>query len=235
MALAKSLLGLELSPAQLEAFGVYERELMEWNSRFNLTAIRDAEGIRIKHFLDSLTCLEAVNPATPPENLIDVGSGAGFPGLPLKIVLPQLKLTLVESIQKKAGFCQHMVEVLGLTDVEVVSSRAEELGQDVRYRERYDVAVARAVAAMPTLVEYLLPFVRIGGLALMQKGANGADEAQTSSNAIRLMGGQVKQVLPVVLPGLDDQRFLVVLEKIKPTRAEFPRRTGLPTKQPIGK
>ena len=187
---ARQLLGLQLSREQIAAFKLFQDELIEWNSRFNLTAIRDKEGIETKHFLDSLTCLMALDPAASPRSLIDVGTGAGFPGIPLKLILPQLRLTLVESIQKKAGFCVHIVEKLGLRQVQGLAERAEDVGQNPEHRESYDLATARAVAAMPTLVEYLLPLVRIGGLVIMQKGESAQLEALQSEKVIQRLGGK---------------------------------------------
>lgn len=226
-------MGLQLSREQIAAFKLLEDELLEWNSHFNLTAIRDKEGIETKHFLDSLTCLMALDAASTPRSLIDIGTGAGFPGIPLKLILPQMRLTLVESIQKKAGFCTHIVEKLGLRQVQVLAERAEEVGQNPEHRESYDLATARAVAAMPTLVEYLLPLVRIGGLVIMQKGESAQLEALQSEKVIQRLGGKIKVILPVVLPGVVDERYLVVLEKVARTSADFPRRTGLPAKQPL--
>lgn len=230
---ARQLLGLQLSREQIAAFKLLEEELLEWNNRFNLTAIRDKEGIETKHFLDSLTCLMALDLNAAPRSLIDVGTGAGFPGIPLKIMLPNMRLTLVESIQKKAGFCTHVVEKLGLRQVQILPERAEDVGQDPAHRESYDLATARAVAAMPTLVEYLLPLVRIGGLVIMQKGESAQLEALKSEKVIQRLGGKIRVILPVVLPGVADERYLVVLEKVARTSAEYPRRTGLPAKQPL--
>ncbi len=229
----RQLLGLQLSREQITAFKLLEEELLEWNDRFNLTAIRDKEGIETKHFLDSLTCLMALDLNAAPRSLIDVGTGAGFPGIPLKLMLPNMRLTLVESIQKKAGFCTHVVEKLGLRQVQILPERAEDVGQDPAHRESYDLATARAVAAMPTLVEYLLPLVRIGGLVIMQKGESAQLEALKSEKVIQRLGGKIRVILPVVLPGVADERYLVVLEKVARTSAEYPRRTGLPAKQPL--
>jgi 16S rRNA (guanine527-N7)-methyltransferase len=230
---ARQLLGLQLSREQIAAFKLLEDELLEWNSRFNLTAIRDKEGIETKHFLDSLTCLMALDSNAAPRSLIDIGTGAGFPGIPLKLMLPNMRLTLVESIQKKAGFCTHIVEKLGLRQVQVLPERAEDVGQDPNHRESYDLATARAVAAMPTLVEYLLPLVRIGGLVIMQKGESAQLEALKSEKIIQRLGGKIRVILHVELPGVADERYLVVLEKVARTSAEYPRRTGLPAKQPL--
>ena len=230
---AKSDYGLTLSAAQVEQFDVFLRELLDWNQKFNLTAIREPEEIKIKHFLDSLSVVKAFPNGWTPQSMIDIGTGAGLPGIPLKIIYPQARLTLVESIKKKAGFCEHVVEVLGLKDVRVSSARAEEIGQYPDHRERYDLALARAVAKMPVLVEYLLPLVTVGGLVVMQKSASAKEEAENSRNAIRLMGGKLETIIPVKLPEIDDERYLVTLIKTRATPAEFPRRVGIPAKSPI--
>lgn len=228
----QDLFGLRLTPRQAAAFTRYEEELLAWNARFNLTAIRDVEGIRRKHFLDSLSCLFAFR-ENPPGRLIDIGTGAGFPGIPLKIVLPGLHLTLVESVGKKADFCRYIVSTLGLDRVDVVQSRAEDLGQDSAYRERYDWAVARAVAALPVLAEYLLPLVRVGGSVLAQKGESGPAEVNSAENAIRMLGGKLRQLHTVTLPGVADERYLIVLDKIAATPPRYPRRAGVPAKTPL--
>lgn len=228
----QTLLGLQLAPRQLAAFQRYEQELLEWNSRFNLTAIRDADGIRTKHFLDSLTCLLVLRDSSP-RKLIDIGTGAGFPGLPLKIVLPGLQLTLVESVGKKADFCRHIVQTLGLEKVEVLQARAEELGQSLAHREKYDWAVARSVANMPVLTEYLLPLVRVGGAMLAQKGQNGPAEAQLAEKATHLLGGHLRQLKIVNLPGVAEDRYLIVIDKIAATPPKYPRRVGVPLKTPL--
>ncbi len=229
---ALNMLGLRLSARQITCFERYERELLEWNQKFNLTAIRDVEGIRTKHFLDSLTCVLAWRDI-PPSSLIDVGTGAGFPGIVLKILYPTLKLTLVESVGKKADFCRHIVTTLGLEKVEVLQARAEEVGQLPKHRERYDWAVARAVANLPILVEYLLPLVRIGGGMLAQKGESGPAEAQSSEKAARLLGGHIRQLVPVHLPGVAEDRYLIVIDKKAATPPNYPRRVGVPAKTPL--
>jgi len=228
----QTLLGLRLTQRQIAALQRYETELQEWNSRMNLTAIRDSEGIRTKHFLDSYTCLAAWKEA-PPARLIDIGTGAGFPGIPLKILYPNLQLTLVDSIGKKVEFCRHIVQVLGLEKVEMLKGRAEELGQMKAHREKYDWAVARAVANMSILVEYLLPLVRVGGAVLAQKGESGPAEAHAAERAIRLLGGHLRQVIPISLPGVAEERFLVVVDKVAATPPNYPRHVGIPSKHPL--
>ncbi|MFA5836264.1 MAG: 16S rRNA (guanine(527)-N(7))-methyltransferase RsmG [Bellilinea sp.] len=228
----RSLVGIQLTTRQLAAFKKYEEVLLEWNKNINLTAIRDGEGIRSKHFLDSLTCM-LVWRDRPPERLIDIGTGAGFPGIPLKIIMPRLQLTLVESVGKKLEFCRHMVEVLGLENVTCLQARAEELGLAREHREKYDWAVARAVANLPVLAEYLLPLVRVGGGMLAQKGETGPAEAHKADRAIHVLGGRIKQLIPVRLPGVTEERFLVVVDKVSATPPGYPRRVGLPAKRPI--
>jgi 16S rRNA (guanine527-N7)-methyltransferase len=169
----------------------------------------------------------------PPNRLIDVGTGAGFPGIPLKIIYPNMRLTLVESVGKKAMFCQHVVRVLGLEHVEVIQARAEEVGQDPEHREQYDWAVARAVAKLPVLSEYLIPLVRLGGAILAQKGESGPAEAQSAEGAIKLLGGKLKHLIPVHLPTVAEDRYLVVIEKVAATPPRYPRKPGIPMKMPL--
>src|SRR5215475_10078156 len=210
---AQTLFNIHLTGHQMMALIAYEKELLEWNQKFNLTAIRDSESIRTKHFLDSFSCALAWK-ASPPNQLIDIGTGAGFPGIPLKILYPNLKLTLVESVGKKAMFCQHIVRVLGLEQVDVIQSRAEDLGQNPEHREKYEWAVARAVANLNVLSEYLIPLIKIGGAMLAQKGESGPAEAQSAEKTMELLGGKLKQLIPVNLPGIADDRYLVVVEKV---------------------
>jgi len=227
------LLGYELSPKLVAVLDWYARELAEWNKKVNLTAIRELEDIEIKHFLDSLSCLMVMQPA-PGDRIVDVGTGAGFPGIPLKILYPQVRLTLIESIGKKVKFCRHIVRSLGLNDVDIVQSRAENVGRDPAYRERFDWAVARAVAVMPVLVEYLLPLLRVGGRAVIQKGESGPREAQDAVPAINLLGGRLSQVKALELPRVVETRHLVVVKKEAATPRQYPRRVGVPSKHPLG-
>jgi 16S rRNA (guanine527-N7)-methyltransferase len=228
---ARSLLNLELTPAQLAGFQAYADLLRDWNEKFNLTAIKDAQGVQIKHFLDSLSLLKVLRPAAL--KLVDVGTGAGFPGLPLKIIYPQIQLTLVEATGKKIAFCEAVVEKLKLSGVQIVKARAEELGQDPAHREQYDWVVARAVAEMPVLAEYLLPLTKRGGHALAQKGEGAPAETQTAEGAVKKLGGELEQIIPVELPGIVETRYLVVFKKIAATPPRFPRRPGVPAKMPL--
>jgi 16S rRNA (guanine527-N7)-methyltransferase len=229
---AQALFNVHITGRQVMALITYEKELIVWNQKFNLTAIRDTESIRTKHFLDSFSCVLAWK-ASPPNHLIDIGTGAGFPGIPLKILYPSMKLTLVESVGKKAMFCQHIVRVLGLEQVNVIQARAEDLGQKPEQRENYDWAVARAVANLNVLSEYLIPLVKVGGMALAQKGESGPAEAQSAEKAMKLLGGKLKQLIPVNLPGVVEDRYLIVVEKVAATPPKYPRKPGIPMKQPL--
>lgn len=229
---ARDVLNIALPEAALPAFERYAELLVEWSRRFNLTAIRDREGIRTRHFLDSLSCL-AVMPE-PSGRIVDVGAGAGFPGLVLKIARPAIRLTLVESVSKKAAFCRRVVEELGLEGVEVLAERAEDLGRDPAHREQYDWAVARALAAMPVLAEYLLPLLRVGGRMLAMKGEGGLAEGGDAGPAFETLGGQLTAHQSFELPGAGEKHLLLVVEKTSPTPERYPRRPGIPSKRPIG-
>jgi 16S rRNA (guanine527-N7)-methyltransferase len=228
----ESLIGLGLNPAQINALDVYAHELAEWNESYSLTAIHEPEKVRIKHFLDSLSVYLAMR-NTAVERVIDVGTGAGFPGLPLKILCPQIQLTLVESVTKKAEFCQHIVDMLGLDHVTIICQRAEIIGSDLAFREKYDWAIARAVALMPILMEYLLPLVRVGGRVLAMKGESAPVEAHSAEGAMTILGGHLQRLIPVTLPSVADRRYLVVVDKIAATPEKYPRRVGIPAKRPL--
>jgi 16S rRNA (guanine527-N7)-methyltransferase len=230
---AQRLLGLTLTQRQIEAFRLYQQELVSWNTRFNLTAITDSAGVQIRHFLDSLSCLLAIGEGGREQSLLDIGSGAGFPGLPLKIARPTLRLTLLEATGKKADFLRHVVDLLDLHNVNVIHTRAEEAGQDPLHREAYDWVAARAVAAMPTLVEYLLPLCRLGGHCLAQKGEDAAAEVSSADAAVGLLGGRLNRLVPVELPGLAETRYLVVIDKVARTPDKYPRQSGRPAKRPL--
>jgi 16S rRNA (guanine527-N7)-methyltransferase len=230
---SQELLSLNLSSAQLQAFLRYSQELVEWNQRFNLTAITDQEGIEVRHFLDSLTCTIAMG-SCMGQRVIDIGTGAGFPGIPLKIVCPQLELTLIEATRKKVEFCEWIVENLGLENVRVIHARAEEIGQEPSHRESYDWALARAVAPLPVLVEYMLPVLKVGGRALAQKGETAHAEVHDAEKALTVLGGRVDRVIPVELPGVVENRFLILIDKLAASPPQYPRRAGVPSKRPLG-
>lgn len=224
--------GLHLHPPQIEQFSHYQALLREWNQKMNLTAIDDPAGIQIRHFLDSLTCATVTGDLNG-QSLIDVGTGAGFPGLPLKILYPDLRLTLVESVTKKTRFLEAVVEALALEGVQILDQRAETLGQRPEFRAQYDWTTGRAVAALRVLVEYLLPFCKIGGHVLAQKGESAQAEAEEARSAIAQLGGGPPTFHPIHLPDREETHYLVVIEKVTATPAAYPRRPGRPAKRPL--
>jgi 16S rRNA (guanine527-N7)-methyltransferase len=225
--------GVELTPEQIEAFELYYRQLIAWNESVNLTSITDYEEVQVKHFLDSLSCLQVLTPVAPQTRCIDIGAGAGFPGLPLKIVRPQMWLTLLEATGKKVLFLEHIVGKLGVQEVEIIKGRAEELARQPAHREGYKVALARAVAQLPVLLEYALPLLATGGIFVAQKGAEIEDEVEAARSAMKILGGRLKEVKAVHLPGLEAPRHLVVVTKVAPTPQKYPRRTGIPAKRSL--
>lgn len=236
-------MGLALLPPQAAAFDAYTRELLAWNERFNLTAIIDPEQVEIRHYLDSLALLPALAaldgvPLTAllgrSPSTVDVGAGAGLPGLALRILWPKLRLCCIEATSKKVRFLEHVTGLLGMPDVQLVHGRAEELALRPPHRAGYDLVVARAVATLPTLVEYLLPLARRGGRVVAYKGSAAHEEALAAEQGIRLLGGHLRKLIPVEVPGLAETRVLVVIDKVSQTPDGYPRGRGLPRKQPIG-
>jgi 16S rRNA (guanine527-N7)-methyltransferase len=229
---AADLFGLTLSPEQVALFELYLDELLDWNHRINLTSIMEPDAVRLKHFLDSFSVLKAV-PVTSGMHVMDVGTGAGFPGLPLHIVIQGLHTTLLESTGKKIPFLDAVIAKLGLTDVKTVNARAEDAGQLSHHRAKYDLVLARAVARLPILVEYLLPFARVGGYCIAMKGGTVFDEAKDAEPALAALKGRLVEIIEVELPGLEDKHYLAVIEKTGQTPGAYPRKPGIPAKKPI--
>ena len=233
---AKELFGIKLTVAQIQSFENYALELAAWNQYTNLTSILDPQRIQTKHFLDSLSCLLAIHGHHNPKRkmrVVDVGSGAGFPGLPLAIMHPEIELTLLEATEKKCAFLRHMVSEIGLPTTRVLHSRAENIGHDPEHRGYYDWAIARAVARLPVLLEYLLPITRSGGRCLAQKAETATTEIQDAEHALAVLGGEVEKVLRVKLPGITEPRYLIVIKKVSATPETYPRRVGVPGKRPL--
>ena len=223
---------IPLNRTQLAQFERYQALLIEWNQRMNLTRIIEPQAIVVRHFLDSLTC-QSVTGDLNGQSLIDVGTGAGFPGLPLKILFPQLQLTLTDSVAKKTHFLQAVVDELKLTEVTVLAKRAETLGQDAAHREQYDWAVGRSVAHLRVLSEYLLPLAKVSGAMLAMKGGAAMKESAEAQNAITLLGGAHPTLTTVSLPERDTPHYLLLSRKVAPTPAKYPRRVGKPSKRPL--
>ena len=228
-------LGVSLSGDQLAQFAEYTRLLSEGNRRANLTAITDPEQVQIRHYLDSLTAVLAISQWPDGACVVDIGAGAGFPGIPLKIAFPGIRLTLVESTRKKTAFLEELVSELGLDDVEVLTIRAEELGRTEGYRGQFDVALARGVASLSALVEYALPLCKGHGHLLAWKGSDGPVEAKVAVNALNELGGKIAGLHSVneLSPPLPADRWIIAVEKVRRTPGRYPRRVGVPAKQPL--
>ena len=228
-------LGISLDEHQQEQFARDSATLADWNQRVNLTSIVEPEAVQTLHFLDSLTVAGALSTETLESGrVLDVGAGAGFPGVPLKIVFPGIKLGLMEATGKKVAFLRHLLDYLGLGDVEVQHGRAEDMANDYALSDSFDVVLARSLAKMAALVELTLPFLRSGGLLVAHKKGDIDKELNDAAKAIKLMGGKAPNLREVNTPGLTDGRVLVVVEKVSPTPLGYPRRAGMPAKQPIG-
>jgi 16S rRNA (guanine527-N7)-methyltransferase len=229
---ASSQYGLVLAERQFDLFDKYFELLVEWNKRMNLTAITDAREVAVKHMIDSLSCYE--EPYFPAGcTVADVGSGAGFPGIPLKIFRPDIKLTLLDSLQKRLTFLETAVHELSLSDVQMVHIRAEEAGRQKIFRQKFTVVVSRAVARLNVLCEFCLPLVAVGCCFIALKGAQYAGEAEEAGRAVAVLGGKVARIKKVHLPGMEDVRAVIYIDKQAETPAGYPRRTGLPEKKPL--
>ena len=220
----------ELTELQIEQYKKYKDLLLEWNEKINLTAITEEDDIILKHFIDSMTILKHIDENS---NIVDVGTGAGFPGIPVKISKSSINVTLVDSLNKRLIFLDEVINKLNLKNIKTVHSRAEEFGQNKNYREKFDVATSRAVANLSVLVEYLLPLVKVGGKCICMKGSDIQDELENSKEAIKTLGGQIEKVEEFTLPESDIKRNIVVIRKIKKTPNKYPRKPGVPSKNPL--
>ena len=225
-------LGISLSEKQIQQFIIYYEMLVEWNEVMNLTAITEYEEVMKKHFIDSISLLKAYD-VSKSTSVIDVGTGAGFPGLALKIAYPNLKVTLLDSLNKRINFLNAVIDKLALSDVEAIHGRAEDFAKPGKLREKYDLCVSRAVANLSTLSEYCLPFVKVGGQFISYKSEKIAEEKAAAENAIKILGGTVKNQVEFMLPDSDIYRNLFIIEKIKQTPKKYPRKAGLPGKEPL--
>lgn len=223
-------LGVRFSVKQTEQFFEYMNLLIEWNEKMNLTAITEPDEIILKHFIDSITILKELEDGS---KLVDVGTGAGFPGIPLSIMNPTLKITLVDSLNKRLIFLQEVVNKLKLENIEIVHARAEEFGQNKKYREQFDISTSRAVANLATLSEYLIPLVKVGGKVISMKAAEAKQELNEAKKAIEVLGGTVEKVDEFNLPQSDIGRTVIIIRKNKITPNKYPRKPGTPSKEPI--
>lgn len=221
---------VELSEKQLEQFRVYFEMLVEKNKVMNLTGITEWDEVLEKHFLDSISLIRAVD-LSKELTVMDMGTGAGFPGLPLKIAFPNLKVTLADSLNKRVLFLQEVIDALGLTGIEAIHGRAEDLARDKKYREQFDLSVSRAVANLSTLSEYCLPFVKIGGQFISYKSGECDEEVAASKSAVFLLGGKISSVVKFELG--ESGRSFIVIDKVKGTSKEYPRKAGTPSKKPL--
>lgn len=223
-------INIEVNETQIKQFFLYTEELIHWNQKMNLTAIIEPEEILLKHFIDSV-CI--VNQIKEDSKIIDVGTGAGFPGVPIKIMKNKCKMTLIDAVNKKVEFLRYLCKELAFDQIEILHTRAEDLAKDPYYRESYDVAVSRAVAELKTLLEYLLPFIKVGGTCICMKGPNAINEIGEAKRAMQILGGRIKEVKEIILPESEIKRSIIVIEKIRNTPKSYPRKAGKPRKEPI--
>lgn len=226
------LYNINIDKIQIEKFITYKRMLKEWNEKINLTAIVDDEGIVKKHFLDSISIVSS-NVIKENYSIIDIGTGAGFPGIPLKIIMPSLKVVLLDSLNKRIKFLNEIIKELGLSDIEAIHGRAEEMAKDIKYRESFDIATARAVANLTMLSEYCIPYVKVGGYFIAMKGPSSIEEIDESRNAIGTLGGKIRDIIDTKIYQEDINHKLIVVEKIKNTDKKYPRKSSQIEKKPI--
>lgn len=223
-------INLVLNDKQINDFYIYMSELLEWNNNINLTAITEENEVIQKHFIDSLTILKYIN---DDDKIIDVGTGAGFPGIPLKISNERLDITLLDSLNKRILFLDNVIKKLSLNNIKAIHSRVEDAGRNSLYREKFDIATSRAVAQLNVLLEYLLPLVKVGGKCICMKGGNIDEELSNSTRALEVLGGKIEKIESFELPNSDIKRNVIIIEKIKATPKAYPRKSGTPSKKPL--
>ena len=224
------LINVQINERQLEQFYTYMELLLQWNEKMNLTAITEPKEVILKHFIDSLAVLPYLDSA---EKILDIGTGAGFPGIPLRIIEKEKNFTLLDSLNKRVIFLNEVIQKLGLEKIQAIHARAEEMAQRPENREKYDIVVSRAVAKLNSLVEYMLPFLAIGGKCICMKSSDIEEEINEAKNAIHILGGEIEQIDETILPESDIKRKIIVIKKINPTPKKFPRKPGMATKEPI--
>ncbi|MBS5432026.1 MAG: 16S rRNA (guanine(527)-N(7))-methyltransferase RsmG [Lachnospiraceae bacterium] len=225
-------LGIKQDQNQLERFHKFYQLLIEWNKVMNLTGITEYEDVVEKHFVDSLSIIKAID-LSRIHTVIDVGTGAGFPGIPLKIAFPHLRVVLLDSLNKRIKFLDEVISQLGLTEICTIHGRAEEYARKEEYREQFDLCVSRAVANLSTLSEYCLPYIQVGGMFVPYKSGEIDDEVEQSKKAVRILGGNIKDVMKFELPGTDIHRSFVLIHKEQHTQKKYPRKAGIPAKEPL--
>lgn len=223
-------LGLELTDKQIKNFYDFMNLLIEKNKVMNLTGITEPKEVILKHFVDSLTALKYIN---QNNSVIDVGTGAGFPGLPLKMADNTLEITLLDSLNKRINFLNEVIEHTDLDNIKTIHGRAEDFGRDANYREKYDIAISRAVAPLNILLEYMLPFVKVGGKCICMKGSNCDEEIENAKSAIKILGGEIEKIEKFTLPNSDNNRTILIIKKAKKIYRQYPRNAGIPTKKPL--
>ena len=223
-------INVQLNDEQIKKYFEYMTLLLDWNEKINLTAITEMDDVILKHFIDSMTIFKYIE---NEESIIDVGTGAGFPGIPIAIMKKDVKITLLDSLNKRINFLNEVCSELKINNVETIHGRAEEIGKNKEHREKYDIAVSRAVANMSTLSEYLIPLVKIGGKCICMKGSEIEQELEQAKFAIKELGGKIEKVEKFTLPDSDMERNIIIIKKIKETSNKYPRKAGMPSKDPI--